>query len=589
MIETLSLVSEATRPTLIIGWSLPILVFSLDLIGIRHRGQRLVLPKVAFPKGWFERGLLSALAFILIVTAVTAWLAPPNTYDSLTYHMSRVAHWAQEESVHPFATGIQRQLYMSPGAEFGIFHLYVLGQTDRMVNFVEWSAMLVSLVAISLLARDLGADQRGQLLGGLFAATLPMGIAQASSTMTDYVTAMWLILAVLEALRLVKGAGGWIAVLSTSAATGLALLTKPTALPFILPFVIWAVLAMPSKYPLLKLTRYAFVGIIVILVLNSGHFIRNWTVFGSLLGGGSNVSTFINSEMNPRLFLSNVLRNMSLHVGTPWKMINDQLYTLLAKLHWKLGVDLTDRRTSVHPFFTIWPYPSGETRAPNTPQAILLLVSMTLMIARRKLFSRMLFAYGLAVATGFLLLSGIFKFTILGSRYHMPFFILAAPLAGHVLSRTIKQIPLSLISSAMLIASLPLLFNLKNRSLLPDSEYSLLSKRRLDLYFLEAPQLDEPYYEMTQMIEAASCDRIGLILQGDTPEYLIWVFLDAPNPNVTLDWIISRGDTSGQYRKTNFNSCAVICEGCENADDAYNGLPLMYRKRGYRLFLKQEK
>jgi hypothetical protein len=78
---------------------------------------------------------------------------------------------------------------MSPGAEVAVLQVYVVGQSDRLVNFVSWFAMLASLVVVSHLAKRMGAGPTGQWFGVVFAAAIPMGIVQASSTMTDYVLA----------------------------------------------------------------------------------------------------------------------------------------------------------------------------------------------------------------------------------------------------------------------------------------------------------------------------------------------------------------------------------------------------------------
>ena len=40
---------------------------------------------------------LGFIALVLVVTAVLSWVSPPNTFDSMTYHMSRVMHWMQNQ------------------------------------------------------------------------------------------------------------------------------------------------------------------------------------------------------------------------------------------------------------------------------------------------------------------------------------------------------------------------------------------------------------------------------------------------------------------------------------------------------------
>ena len=44
---------------------------------------------------WIEILLLFFIVFIVTMLAIVAFLAPPNTFDSMTYHMTRVAHWVE--------------------------------------------------------------------------------------------------------------------------------------------------------------------------------------------------------------------------------------------------------------------------------------------------------------------------------------------------------------------------------------------------------------------------------------------------------------------------------------------------------------
>ena len=60
--------------------------------------------------------LIAAIAALVLTLAALAIVAPPNTWDSMTYHMGRVAHWAQNGSVNHYPTTITRQLYLGPWA-----------------------------------------------------------------------------------------------------------------------------------------------------------------------------------------------------------------------------------------------------------------------------------------------------------------------------------------------------------------------------------------------------------------------------------------------------------------------------------------
>jgi len=132
----------------------------------RKGGGILRLPRIDPPRSIPEWSLVLIVIVALSATAIVAYAAPPNRWDSLTYHMARVAHWAQAGSLGHYATGIERQNLMAPGAEIGMLHAYVLAQGDRLVNFPEWLAMVASVIGAAALAGRLGASRGPDARGG---------------------------------------------------------------------------------------------------------------------------------------------------------------------------------------------------------------------------------------------------------------------------------------------------------------------------------------------------------------------------------------------------------------------------------------
>jgi hypothetical protein len=127
-----------------------------------------------------EKILLLSVGIILILTGVIAFQSLPNNWDSMTYHMSRVMHWIQNRSVSHYPSHNIRQITHMPFPEYIILHLQILTNTDRAANMVQWFAMLASLCATTLAARQLGSNRWGQILTVIFIATYPMGILQST-------------------------------------------------------------------------------------------------------------------------------------------------------------------------------------------------------------------------------------------------------------------------------------------------------------------------------------------------------------------------------------------------------------------------
>jgi hypothetical protein len=588
--EVLSVFRAVTSLSLSMGWLLPVIGSMGWLTQRRRKGIRIRLPKYELPKPWPDRLLLLGIAFILGVTLFLALYTPPQTWDSLNYHLSRVAHWAQERGVVPFATGIEKQNLMQPGAEMVVLHFYVLLGGDRLANFVEWSAMLGSLVGVAFIASQLGANLLGQLVAAVFAATLPMGIAQASSTMTDYVVAFWMICVASESLSIKRQGLKLNEVVFISLGAGLALLTKLTSVVYLLPFAVLIIVVSLRRISVRRSILMGLLAIFLIIVVNAGHLTRNTMVYGHPIGPSSKVALHANELYEPKAFLSNLLRNAALHAGTPWSKVNDWLFLNIYKVHAKLGLDIQDPRTTTVGWFAIGKPNTGDATAGNPLHAVLILIIFCLILIVPRLRKSPVTLYAVIVTATFLIYCLVFKWQVFGSRLHLPFFVLFAPAIGFSLVRILPTNAVRLIGAILILASWPWLMSIDSRPLIPNEQSltgSVLTQTREELYFVLGGHLVEPYPTMTEIIHEASCNKVGLMLSGSGAEYPLWVLLGAPDPDLELEWIVS-GTPSEIYRKAEFEPCAVICEKCPEEWEEFRELPIEYRDSSFRLFIQKD-
>ena len=82
---------------------------------------------------------------MLLTTLATALISPPNNWDSMTYHMSRVEYWIQNKGIHFFTTNNPRQNVLAPFSEFFILHFQILSGSDIFANLVQWISLIISL------------------------------------------------------------------------------------------------------------------------------------------------------------------------------------------------------------------------------------------------------------------------------------------------------------------------------------------------------------------------------------------------------------------------------------------------------------
>jgi hypothetical protein len=587
--ELLSLFHAINQLTLVIVWLIPILAGLVIIVRLHKSGEVLILPHLSFSRNVGDILLLAGLLFILCTTALIAWLAPPQTWDSLNYHMPRVAQWAQNHSVWHYITGIDWQNSMSPGAEFAILHFYVLAGSDRLANFVQWMAMFGSLVAVSWVARQLGADKLGQFLAMIVAATTPTGIIQVTSTMTDFVVAFWVLCAASEVLNMLKELPNWENGIYASLAAGLAILTKPTAIPYLLPFLFLAAWVLFRHTPLRRALLLATATCSLVLILNIGHLTRNYLLYGNPISSDERITRQANQMMNLRGMLSNVLRNAGLHAGTPKQSINQWVFNQVSIMHKWLSVDINDpRTTSEGQYNPIGGFTLNEDVVGNLFHGLLILATITTILFGFRKIEKLCLIYTLAVIVTFFLFSLFFKWQIFGARYHQAFFLLFAPIISIVAVRFLTPTGARLLSAALLLTVYPWLFSINSRPLIPiegrSYTSSILTASRQSLYFANARHLEEPYLAITHLIQQADCSNVGLMLLGNSAEYPLWVLLGAPKSGLNIEWIVG-GDLYQKYKHPNFQPCAIICESCPEESNTIRGLPIVYDNKNLRLYL----
>jgi hypothetical protein len=250
-------------------------------------------------------------------------------------------------------------------------------------------------------------------------------------------------------------------------------------------------------------------------------------------------------------------------------------------------LDLADPRTSVHPDFLILSPSTDETRAGNLYQSILIVIATALAIVLWRKIGPIAAIYAITVAISFVAISVMFKFTVFGSRYHMGFFVLAAPVVAYVVWRLIPRSLVILIGLGLIVASRQWVLGINQRPLIRMSRSassSILSTPRLQMYLGGGPM--RAYGTMTDAILDAQCSSVGVMISGNSPEYAIWVLLGAPRDDLDIEWIVG-GTASARFEDPAFQPCAVICDrSCEPGMESARDLPLLLDHNGYRLFMK---
>ena len=535
VIEILSPAGMVTRVALSLAWGMPLGA----LIALVLRVPSPLKPIAHAWRWWRREPIAILLTVYLAALLVVAFVAPPNTWDAMTYHMSRVAHWAQNGSVATYATHNARQIHMAPGSEFLILHAQVLTGSDRLANTVQWSALVGCIVGVSVIARILGAGPRGQLFAAALCGSLPMAILQATSAQNDLVAALWIVCFIALGLELRHATIPWLMTIGAGLSFGLAVLTKTTTLLVLPAFSLLIFLALPMT--LWRRVRYAAAVMLLGAAVNAGYFARNVRASGSPLGPGVEQAdgvtyAYTNDASTPATLVSNVMRNVALQLALPSWSWNKAVDEFVRTTHLLMDIDPHDPRTTVHGHrFHLSDAGDREDQAQGVIVIFISVAAIIALLARDQPQRRLRLAYFGCVIVSFLLFCAALKWQPWHTRLHLPMLVLltaaAAPfLEGHV--PRLAQTPLLLL---VLLASLPSVLRNPSRPML--GKYSIFRVPRVVQYFNNRTDLLAPYTAAADEVAQSGCDRIGLVIPHDGWEYPLWVLLNARRPVVTIEHV----------------------------------------------------
>lgn len=573
--EGLGLAGWLTRTGLATSWATVVLAASAYLVreSRAREAQESAATAATFSStsatvNLADRALALGTATIVGLVGVVALVSPPNTWDAMAYHMPRVVHWLQNRSVAFYATHELRQLHMTPGAEFLVLQLHGLSGSDQFDNLVQWFAFAGSVIGVTLIARSLGASPRGQVLAAFVCATIPEGILQASGAKNDYVLTFWLVALAFYFLAL-KTEPTRANILGASAALALACFTKATAYVLAAPMLVAWILILPAGARAVLL-KHLPVTLLIFGSLNAGQYLRNYELYRAVLGPVSEASNefkYTNDALSPSVVVSNVVRNVSMHLSTSSPSLNDTIARRASDLLRALKIDPNNPATTwTSSRFELPTRPRHEALAANPAHLVLIALTLLVLLLRGPRTSRDLMLYCLGLLLAFLAFCAVLKWQPFHSRLHLPLFVLwAAPTALVFTSGRGPYVAYG-VAAALLFLSTDAVLKNELRPLSGRRHSTILRQDRATLYFADHPFLIPSYKTAVEVLRDTGCRDIGLDLSlaGDQAfEYPLLVLLGAGGRDMDVRQVGTM-NASARYAAP-FTPCAVLCARCSTA------------------------
>lgn len=572
--EILSLFNALTRLNLIAFWAAILLALALLLLrsGDPRRVLRARLEEI---RSWHparsEKILVAAVLLLVAFAGLTAALSPPNTFDAMVYHLPRIIYWIEHQNVDLFPTNELKQLHMAPGAEFLLLHVHLLWGSDRLVNLLQWAAMAGCLLGVWLIARKLGVGRLGAWLAVIFCLTILQGIIQATGPKNDYVLTFWLVAMICLAAEFGDRPSFSSAIL-IALAVGLACLTKPTAF-LIAPVLLFAMLLVWPSAARRAFARYVAVAFLAALLLNLGHFGRNYRLHGSPFGPTSEKPNgefkYINNHFTLRTLLENLTRNLAMNASTPSTAVNLRIEKSVRWFLGGLGGDADDPATTfTASVFRVPGLNQHEDWATNPLHVFIACLAFAILLFGRSRRKDRL-AYAGAVCVGVVLFCLIFRWQATNARLQLPFLVLSAPVVGLILENLRVRFLAAGLAGILFVSAAATLFINDLRGW--TGPYGITSAERHVRYFSGHRDFRESYLKAAELTarQPGRLD-IGLDTSIERYEYPLIAALGCGVGEITVRHVGVVNQSRRFDRPTGKAPDVVICLGCARSREKWN-------------------
>ena len=529
--EGLSFTRSLTAEAISIFWlttASALLILALRFQGFHCLVREISTGRRAFQSlALFYRLLSYVIIAIWFTTLILAIVSPPNNWDSMTYHLPRVMNWIQNDSVEYYATGNSRQVVQPPLSSYATLQSIITTRQDYLVNLVQWVAGVWCLVVIAAIAKKLKASNRVAMLAVFFSATIPIGIAESTTTQNEWLMSLWVLL---MAYLWLSYSSGRITLRFVAVASGgllfCAASTKQQSLVFSFIFFVILLFTVFVRVRFWRATVVATAGAIGAFLALAPQLVRNYSSFGSVLGDPFLQNLITENRVGTaRSLPSELVLHSLFNIPVPGFLPVEQIGEFL-------GDPFGQSNQSI---FSLWgldnylPYPGLQLHEDSAASPVTFFLGLLALVwlfwKHPKTVPR---AYALATLS---LYVGVFitvSAQIGSNRYLLPGMLLASVPIAMWLNALGPKI---LVSVTVLTASYACFFVLflEYRPILPNFE--VFTTAREDLYFKARPELLAGYQDFAESVDVkpdGMPQTIGLIQGYDDWEYPLWVLSKAP-------------------------------------------------------------
>jgi hypothetical protein len=271
-----------------------------------------------------------------------------------------------------------------------------------------------------------------------------------------------------------------------------------------------------------------------------------------------------------------VLRNLSLHFGTPSERLNEKIGNVFRAAITAIGAAPDDPQQNwLGDPFTPPHFSMHEVHAGNPLHLLLLVIALVVVIlAARKGSGWKNVWYAVGILAGFLFFCASLRWHLWMSRLQLPIFVLGAALTGFVLEKHFPKRAANTI--ATILVACGLLFSVSNRirSFVPWTKVNDIYHPRAELYFLdEHKSFAAENIAAAAEINNSSCKQIGLdtyspetAIRRNPPSFFVYPILALIHADGGGRAVWYSGVTNATRRYSDLAHhgppCLIVCMEC---------------------------
>lgn len=481
---------------------------------------------------------------ILVLTGIAvlalALFTTPNNWDSMTYHLSRIAYWTQNRSVEHYATNCMREIASPVLAEFVNLHVYILCRgSDLFFNLLQAVSYLTCAVLVGEIARKLGCNRLFRFVAMLLYMSMPIAFAEALTTQVDNFATVWLVFYVYMLMDLVEQKEEMIynaqtvcKVCTLGLCVAWGYLTKPSVCFGMVIFAVWLlVVCIVRKDKIRNLIRLVLCAMPCVVLPLIPETLRNFVTFHSYASKFTGARQLIGT-LQPAYVFINFAKNFTFNMPIALLKDSELLFARIAvKTAEILNVELDaqvisedGREFKLHEPLT---YGCDMAINPIVLWAFIICIVWVVICIRKTNWKKLASGYLICAALSFSIFCAVLRWEPFVTRYMVSYLALLCPMiASQFQIRTEtegkRKLRYGIVGTVSFLCVMELL-SLTNYHL-DICRYK--ANNRPYGYFASRWEETKYYCEVTDEIKGQNYQSIGLyVIKGDAYQYPLWAML----------------------------------------------------------------